>query len=79
MTKRVLHPTQEDSRWAAVEGPTSLHYLSRTLKHGLRLVYIGTPAISIYIDASFGVHIRISSTTLGYPNPYFSQDRNGEN
>ena len=66
MTKRVLHPTQEDGRKLL----RALHYLAHTSKLGLTLGYIGKPTISVYIDASFGVHQDRKShtgvfTTLG--------------
>ena len=66
MTKRVLHPTQEDGRKLL----RALHYLARTSELDLTLGYTGAPTISVYIDASFGVHQDRKShtgvfTTLG--------------
>lgn len=52
MTKRVLHPTHEDGRKLL----RALQYLARTSQLDLTLGYAGTPTISVYIDASFGVH-----------------------
>jgi hypothetical protein len=52
MTKRVLNPTIEDGRKLL----RALRYLATTSQLQLTLGFTGKPVISIYIDASFGVH-----------------------
>ena len=52
MTKRVLQPTIEDGKKLLI----ALRYLAHTSQMQLTLGFIGKPAISVYIDASFGVH-----------------------
>jgi hypothetical protein len=52
MTKRVLSPTIEDGRKLL----RALRYLAITSNLQLTLGFADTPAISVYIDASFGVH-----------------------
>jgi hypothetical protein len=52
MTKRVLHPTHEDGRKLL----RALQYLTHTSDLSLTLGFKGTPTLSVYIDASFGVH-----------------------
>ena len=52
MTKRVLHPTHEDGKMLL----RALQYLTHTSDLSLTLGFKGVPTLSVYIDASFGVH-----------------------
>jgi Reverse transcriptase (RNA-dependent DNA polymerase) len=52
MTKRVLHPTHEDGKKLL----RALQYLTHTPDLSLTLGLKGAPTLSVYIDASFGVH-----------------------